>query len=164
MPRPTLALPVLLVTLLLPAGAIAARSPAFALGTYTGTVDGGGKAKIRLSRGECYRARQNATLVRGTCMAVLRLDAPRAACADGRTEPANLWAYVTDDEVIRIKPSGRYRDRMETYAANGKEPIAVTTLAIDARGSRITGSIRTTATNYYGAACDSGTHRFRLRR
>lgn len=120
-----------------------ASSYPFAFGTYKGKLSTGGAMAIRLRQATCHRKRQYVIPTRGACLRVNALEIEGGACPDGTTVEPSLGAYVRDHEEIHLARSGKYSDVASTSFGQGRT-ITSTTFRFQAKGRRITGTIKIT--------------------
>ena len=122
-------------------GQAAGSSYPFAFGTYKGKFSTGGAVEIRLRRATCFTRLQFTVPAKGACMRIFIFGAPSAACPDGSTVAPVLYAYVGEGEEIHLAKSGRYH-AVSTEGIGAGVIIAQTTLALKAKGRKITGTVK----------------------
>lgn len=115
----------------------------FAFGTYKGKLSTGGAMSIRLRQATCHRRRQYVIPTKGACLRVNALEIEGGACPDGTTVEPTLGAYLRDREEIHLARSGKYSDVADTSYGVGRT-ITTTTFKFQAKGRRITGTIKIT--------------------
>jgi hypothetical protein len=160
----------LLIVFAVPVVAAAAKSSAFALGTYHGKTSLHGEVTIRIYEGHCDKVRQNTTQEKGYCFAISRLTpVPRSVCSDSSSQSeadqVTLAPYGTQVEQIHLAATGRYRDSVDTYSS-GPKPLLAVSIEFVAKHRTVTGTVRVKAGgNGQGAyACTAPVLKFTAQR